>query len=409
MKLRVILIALLLFAPLTPSISATPPKAGATCSKAGIKKNYNDKKYTCIKRGKKLVWDKGVVIKTSQSDSTPAPTLSLSSNPASTPTPTPTPITTPTPSKNNDETINLDNLDVEKVNAFAYRSVIDSFRNSVDARLDIKLIADDSIQDSFLKLELERIQRIHRLLELHFSPTNLTAIYWINTSKEKSEWGQNAYNQLGSPIKRTFSEEAKQFPCGAASGFAWKSIKDNKSFDNWGYISCAGETTPDKAFKPIHEYFHLFQTKFNFTGPHMVSWLVEGSADFYGQILGLQYENQDLLNIHRRMMTNWVSEGKNLKEDEFVALMKRMETDEFNKSAYYLGSLATEVLVAIYGHEKFVNFIMDWKDLPDCRMGCNKVENNFSERFNKHFSIKPEAFYKKIYPYYREINSNLLK
>lgn len=81
MKLRVLLFAFLLSAPLTPSISATPPKAGAICSKAGITKNYNGKKYTCMKSGKKLVWNKGVAIKTSN----PAPT--------STPTPNRTQIT----------------------------------------------------------------------------------------------------------------------------------------------------------------------------------------------------------------------------------------------------------------------------------------------------------------------------
>ena len=74
MKLRVILIALLFLAPLTPSISATPPKAGAICNKAGITKNHNGKKYTCIRNGKKLVWNKGVVVKVMAPTPTPSPT-----------------------------------------------------------------------------------------------------------------------------------------------------------------------------------------------------------------------------------------------------------------------------------------------------------------------------------------------
>ena len=87
MKLKVLLISLLLLAPLAPSISATPPKAGAICGRAGITKNYNGKKFTCIKSGKKLVWNKGVPIK----KSTPSP------SPTTTPTPSPTPTSTPTP------------------------------------------------------------------------------------------------------------------------------------------------------------------------------------------------------------------------------------------------------------------------------------------------------------------------
>jgi hypothetical protein len=94
MKLRVLLISLLLFAPLAPSISATPPKAGAICNKAGIAKNYNGKKYTCIKKGKKLVWSKGVDIKVVAPTTTPSSTPTTSPTPSSTPTQTPIPIPT---------------------------------------------------------------------------------------------------------------------------------------------------------------------------------------------------------------------------------------------------------------------------------------------------------------------------
>jgi hypothetical protein len=122
-KIRALLIALLLFAPLLPAYAATPPKAGAICSKAGITKNYNGKKFTCVKSGKKLVWNKGVVIKvvaqapaptvTITATPTPAPTVTITTTPTpaptvtvtatptpvptSTPTPTPTPVPTPTP------------------------------------------------------------------------------------------------------------------------------------------------------------------------------------------------------------------------------------------------------------------------------------------------------------------------
>lgn len=61
----------------TPTQSATPPKAGAKCSKAGITSNYGGKKFTCVKKGKKLIWDKGTSI--IQNNSTPG-----SSSPGST-------------------------------------------------------------------------------------------------------------------------------------------------------------------------------------------------------------------------------------------------------------------------------------------------------------------------------------
>jgi len=95
MKLRVLLIALLLFTPLTPSISATPPKAGAICSKSGMTKNYQGKKYTCIKSGKKLVWNKGEVIKNSMPVLSPSPTPTSFQSAAPSPSSTPSKKTTP--------------------------------------------------------------------------------------------------------------------------------------------------------------------------------------------------------------------------------------------------------------------------------------------------------------------------
>jgi hypothetical protein len=57
--------------------SAATPKAGATCSKAGTTANSNGFKYTCIKSGKKLVWDKGVKVVTPAATATPTPTLKM--------------------------------------------------------------------------------------------------------------------------------------------------------------------------------------------------------------------------------------------------------------------------------------------------------------------------------------------
>jgi hypothetical protein len=48
------------FSLMTEASAAVTP--GATCSKAGIKQIYKGKTYTCIKSGKKLVWDKGVKV-----------------------------------------------------------------------------------------------------------------------------------------------------------------------------------------------------------------------------------------------------------------------------------------------------------------------------------------------------------
>ncbi|CAN1499203.1 hypothetical protein MCEZE9_00481 [Candidatus Nanopelagicaceae bacterium] len=61
---------------LVPNSSAAV-KAGAACTKVGGKSVSGGKSYTCIKSGKKLVWDKGVLVaKPSVAKPTPAPSAS---------------------------------------------------------------------------------------------------------------------------------------------------------------------------------------------------------------------------------------------------------------------------------------------------------------------------------------------
>jgi M6 family metalloprotease-like protein len=64
---------------LIASNSSAAVKAGSVCTKVGAKSVGGGKSYTCIKSGKKLVWDKGVAVaKPSASKPTRAPSASTS-------------------------------------------------------------------------------------------------------------------------------------------------------------------------------------------------------------------------------------------------------------------------------------------------------------------------------------------
>lgn len=82
---------LLILSPLS-SASGKAPKAGKSCKSLGKVITSKDREFTCIKRGKKRVWSKGVLIKISPIKSpTPSPTPNSSQTPTSTPTPSVTP------------------------------------------------------------------------------------------------------------------------------------------------------------------------------------------------------------------------------------------------------------------------------------------------------------------------------
>lgn len=99
-KLLAGLVAVLSLSLVTAQLSVAAVTPGTKCSKAGATSTYNGKKYTCVKSGKKLVWNKGVTlpkpkpVATPTPSPSPTPTQTVEPTPVFTPTPTPTP--TPT-------------------------------------------------------------------------------------------------------------------------------------------------------------------------------------------------------------------------------------------------------------------------------------------------------------------------
>jgi hypothetical protein len=71
-KLSVIVI-FILGLPIAPAFSAVKP--GSTCKKNGQVQTYSGKKYTCIKSGSKLIWNKGVIVNSKQAEAKAAAEL----------------------------------------------------------------------------------------------------------------------------------------------------------------------------------------------------------------------------------------------------------------------------------------------------------------------------------------------
>ena len=88
-----ILVFILLLIP-TQLLNAASAKAGSACTKLGQNQVVNGYRYTCIKSGKKLIWDKGVRVKTLM----PIPSPSPSTSTTITPSPSPLPLPSSTPS-----------------------------------------------------------------------------------------------------------------------------------------------------------------------------------------------------------------------------------------------------------------------------------------------------------------------
>ena len=93
-SLLAVSMALVLTVVIAPGSSASV-KAGASCKKVGQTSTASGMKFTCVKKGAKLVWGKGVAVKRAPS---PSATAAASAAPAA-----PTMSATPAPSKSAEE------------------------------------------------------------------------------------------------------------------------------------------------------------------------------------------------------------------------------------------------------------------------------------------------------------------
>jgi len=72
-------LAIVVLLSLSSPVHAAAPKAGSKCTKAGQTSTSAGIKYTCIKSGKKLVWNKGVAIKKAEPAPVPTPETKVES------------------------------------------------------------------------------------------------------------------------------------------------------------------------------------------------------------------------------------------------------------------------------------------------------------------------------------------
>ena len=94
-----VLLTLIILSSTTLSFAATKVTPGSTCKVLNQKSTYQGKIFTCIKSGKKLIWNKGVIIKPSpspvSSEPKPSPTAATQT-PTQKATQTPTAAASPT-------------------------------------------------------------------------------------------------------------------------------------------------------------------------------------------------------------------------------------------------------------------------------------------------------------------------
>ncbi len=209
--------------------AATAPTPGSACKKVGQTITAASKKYTCVKRSKKLVWSKGVgVVK-------PTPTQT----PSATQTPTPKP--TPTPQSLTYET------DMSALHLAAYKEFTKSYKSRMSSEVpNIEFIVEPNMDKVLLKQVIDNVN----VSAKYFAgerPLNIPLKIWIAMS-DQFQWIYDNMTEalpaqaleggwLDMKLARAKAEPARFFGGGAAgdtkSGVATLFFNGSTGH-NWG-------------------------------------------------------------------------------------------------------------------------------------------------------------------------------
>ena len=363
-------IALLL--ALTAPLHAATPKAGAKCTKAGSTATASGKKFTCVKSGTKLVWNKGVAIKAA-----PKPAVNPVLKPDE-PTPTPTPtVTYPDVPTSFDDLI----AKYEGISYAAWSKSNAAIKASNDVAPPFRALTGPNTTLAF-KNPASAYDLVARLYSGYKSTNAMTV---LSFGYDDRDWAEEQMKQLHP--KSTW--QWIKFTACATRATCWGGgmFTDEKAN---GLLVVTTEVLDDNHLSgtlDAHEYLHAIQqnqmnrpTVWPETSDWPPSWYREGQATF-AQNATIYYQSFELYLRNRKSISTELYRDSTFNsqwiQEFFVVNQPPTWFDKYQSWRQYdMGAMLVEVLTALKGPGSTMEI---WK-----LMGSGQT---FNQAFEKVYGI----------------------
>ena len=369
-KLLALLITALTLAFIQP-VALAAVKPGTACKVLGKISTSSGIKYTCVKSGKKLVWNKGVAVK----KATPTPT----------PTPTATPTPTPTPTATKFEPWGI-NIDSKMLSDEAQKNFLAWVQTRTGATKNHTQVIQENRYTSRISLLKKADDLSAQLFSSYFSQGSKTIIgateSWTIDQLAKTGWNTpNCNNQYMPGVSLCLDGIMRQ-------GYV---ITGDSSYD---------ESRPgsDGAALLAHEYFHLVQSNLGSSANRLgmksgdassanafPAWFVEGTAEFVGYSVGALSQSASYWNGRSAMLSYsppGPSTNRNSISDYEIRVCCGNDTPTY---PYNIGLVASEYIIASVGFQKMLDILIDYK-----------TTQNFEKSFETVTGISKSVFYEKF-------------
>ena len=396
-----IVAALVVSALVMPSSSGAI-KAGTSCKKAGLQTIDSGRKYTCIKQGKKFVWNKGVVIKAAPA-ANPSPSAIPSASPSATPTPTPTPTFTP-PTRPTSFSDLLEKID--GVSYWAWYTSSEKIKKAATSTIEFEILFGPNTPLTTHNTELAA-QNVSKLYAGAVSPKRVVAIYFSYADRA---WGQSTFAKYS---LRPQGNETNQMCQTEVTCWGAMAEIDHKgtgilllSVNHPSNVDKNHTSGPSQA----HEFVHTFQGS-QFTGTikepnsycciksYLPWWLVEGGATY----VEAAAMNADSFDGYKTWMSKSYRDfiGPNRSEytkQWFQNFLQPISTSEWGKpefqwKIYSTGAIVEEIFFALKGPDISMKLM---RDVATGMTWPEAFEKNFETSWNETLPILSEALVKKI-------------
>jgi hypothetical protein len=367
-KLSIFLIAVLMIP--TATWAAVKPMPGNSCNKIGSVQISGGFKFTCIKSGKKTVWNNGVRITGKPS------TASNSKNPTQTPTPFSSPSISASLRK-------LQNI-WQEINQIKNEKTVPSLA------LDIRY--SPNVNQTYAKSVLGGMSGAAQFWQSQFLPEKPFPV--LVFSEKDENWYRNQLIEFGIGTEfvnqkvEQYKTQAKR--TGSKMNAAGLNGYQNVNWFEFNFGTDFGTKNlgPDARLFELgslkvgpHEYTHAVQSKLvdGQSSDYMPCWFIEGGAEFYGMVLGakdLQTLKEMRYNqVWERYYLNFNGMGYEPAQGWEAFLEENGAFNETSKpsnecgpnGAYPVGSLATQYLYELKGQKGIVDFMngiqasKDWR------------------------------------------------
>ena len=364
-KWLVALIAIALVASPVTAVGAV--KSGDSCKKVGVTATANGKKYTCIKSGKKLVWNKGEATAKPVPVVTPTPTPTPAATPSPTPTPTPTasPVIETAPTGFNDL---VENFKGVYIGAWNSSNTKIAANPPIDVKQNILLGPNTKLPNIEIP---EMYSRGTQFFAGYAQPKRFNALYYVF---EDMKWAEDKILELyrnPAEVQQIGRNCQSSQRCNGANAYLPQTDTGNA---NYGVVIGASNPYHAKGGIEIHEYTHMVQfmqfqgkpTQWMNGGLGLLpNWFVEGHAHLAGNVASAR-----TLAEYKEFRSSWLNARADglpgYSPESIESFYEKLAPGKFDQSVqsnvYSIGYFSVEALASIKGVDSTIEIVKQVSD-----------------------------------------------